>query len=647
MTLPIRRVTFYKHGLGFFERHGHYEGRELRLEFPRAAMDDILKSLVAISQSGQVWGLEFETPPDRNPGVSRRPLELSAEHGLTDLLAAFRGRRVRVRAGSETLEGQLAGSELEEQDHLKRGKLSLYLPDEKTLRVLELGQVERVDLLDERASGDLEFFLTTKATDEERSGATLRLSEGAHDLTVSYIAPAPAWRVSYRLLATEKSGGEGPGASDILLQGWGLFDNTLGEDLENVELSLMAGMPVSFRYALHRPNTPERPLVQDEERTVEAPILFDAMPPMAAMAAPMPRVAFANDAEFENMAMPKLRAAAKLAKDLEQSSPAAAAGAERGALFAYRIAHPVSVRRGQSAMVPIVGQRLEGRRELLFNERKQAKNPVASLRFKNATGLSLERGPVTVLEDADYAGEAVLDFSPAGAEVIVSYAVELGVQVRTQTRGETRTARLSLQPGYLVVEEHHIQTTAYEIHNNTAKPCEVVVEHNRSHSYDLFETPEPVESTQALARWRVPCPAGQKTVFTVAERALNSRSEAIGDLDLRALERYLRDKYLDQATFDRLEGLLNLYGQMQDLEDRGEKLEAERQKIYSRQTQIQGNLAPLGSGGEEGRLRTRLVGELSKLEDALGELEAAEATIGGELEGLEGQIEAALGNLGA
>ncbi|MBO1436345.1 hypothetical protein [Meiothermus sp. CFH 77666] len=393
MSLPIRRVTFYKHGLGFFERQGLFVGNELRLEFPRAAMDDVLKSLVVISQTGQVLGLEFETPPDRNPKVSRQPLELSPEQSLTDLIKAFRGRLVRVRAGSETLEGQLIGAELEGEEHLKRGRLSLYLPAEKVVRVLELPQVERVDLLDEGASRDLEFFLRTAATNEERSSALLRLSEGRHDLRVSYIGPAPAWRVSYRLLADSPENAPDPNSREILLQGWGLFDNTLDEDLEKVQLSLVAGMPVSFRYALHQPHTPERPLVEDEERTVEGPIEYQAIhasrePSFIEYERPAPAAA-------------ALALRARIDDEVEKSNQAIASGAERGALFAYRIEHPVSVRRGQSAMVPILSARLSGRRELLFNERKQDKNPVASLRFKNTTGLSLERGPVTVLEEAE------------------------------------------------------------------------------------------------------------------------------------------------------------------------------------------------------------------------------------------------------
>ncbi len=53
-----------------------------------------------------------------------------------------------------------------------------------------------------------------------------------------------------------------------MLQGWALFDNTLDEDLENVDITFVAGMPVSFIYDLYTPFTPERPVIQEEGRAV-------------------------------------------------------------------------------------------------------------------------------------------------------------------------------------------------------------------------------------------------------------------------------------------------------------------------------------------------------------------------------------------
>src|SRR5215212_237072 len=96
-NLPIRRMILYKHGVGYFERRGAVDGTELRLSFPRAAMDDVLKSLVAIDQgAGQVHGVDFETPEDRAAQIARGSIHLSDDRSLLDLLRDLRGRRVRL-----------------------------------------------------------------------------------------------------------------------------------------------------------------------------------------------------------------------------------------------------------------------------------------------------------------------------------------------------------------------------------------------------------------------------------------------------------------------------------------------------------------------------------------------------------------------
>ncbi len=641
MNLPIKRMTLYKHGLGFFERGGRTDGESLRLEFPRRAMDDVLKSLVAIDREGRVLGLEFETPEDRNRNVARPKLELSDDKSLTELLNALKGRAVRLEAGADSLEGLVVGVELEDQDQLKRGLVVIFEPESKRVSSLRLDRLERVSLLDDVASDDLMYALRAASNQEERASAVLQLSKGSHDLSVSYIAPAPAWRVSYRLISDEKEGDTGDSSKttderSILLQAWGLFDNTLEEDLENVQLTLMAGMPVSFRYALHQPNTPERPMVEDEERTVGAPVMFDAMMEMEKASEPVGAVMSKRSRKLSKSdgAAPAM-AAMSFGESLEQSVAAVADGADRGALFAYRVRETVSVARGRSGMVPLASARIPGKRELLYNRVKHPKNPVASLRFKNESGLTLERGPVTVLEGADYAGEAVIDFTPSNAEVIVAFAIELGVRV-TETFGrESRLSRLSVRDGYLLMEEFSILNTIYEFKNSLDRGVNVVLEHPKASNMEFFDTPEIVEETATHARWNVPCAPASRTTFVVQERQRTSRYETVRNLDGDRLKAYLKDKFLEEKTFKGLEGVLALYRQADAMSAQLEPITRERHSIFARQGQIQGNLAPLGRDGDEGRLRARYVTELERMENRLNELEREEKRVQQEINQFE------------
>ena len=48
---PLRRVTLYKHGVGYFERQGKVnDDQQVTFLFDAAQMNDVLKSLVALDQ---------------------------------------------------------------------------------------------------------------------------------------------------------------------------------------------------------------------------------------------------------------------------------------------------------------------------------------------------------------------------------------------------------------------------------------------------------------------------------------------------------------------------------------------------------------------------------------------------------------------
>ena len=55
-----------------------------------------------------------------------------------------------------------------------------------------------------------------------------------------------------------------------------------------------------------------------------------------------------------------------------------------------------------------------------------------AIRLKNTTGLTLESGPVTIIEDNTYAGEALVDTLKPDENRYVSFAVDLGTRVNTE-----------------------------------------------------------------------------------------------------------------------------------------------------------------------------------------------------------------------
>jgi septal ring factor EnvC (AmiA/AmiB activator) len=260
----------------------------------------------------------------------------------------------------------------------------------------------------------------------------------------------------------------------------------------------------------------------------------------------------------------------------------------------------------------------------------------------NETGLTLERGPVTVLEEGAYAGEAVVPFTRADAELIVPFAVELGIKVEEKRDSERQLVGISIRHGYLHLQEFDVQHTTYHLTSTLSQAVDVTIEHARRSAYELADTPEPAEQSASFARWQVACATSTRTVFSVHERRLVSRREEVRSLTGQRLQRYLQDKLLDAATVRALEEVLNVYRQVNETQQQVKRVQQERESIYKQQKQIHGNLGPLSQQGEEGKLRARYVSELNRLEDQLKNLETEEQRLKQRIEELERQAQAKL-----
>ncbi|MBZ0310406.1 MAG: hypothetical protein K8I82_30375, partial [Anaerolineae bacterium] len=396
--LPVREMVLYKHGVGFFVRQGSISGEKAELTFRKDEINDVLKSLAVFDESGgTVLGLHYQTPMDKSARLASSSIRLSESRSVRDLLRDLRGRQValvfEVAAGSlETVTGRIIGLDeaLQSNSFVREfppqsGTTLISMLDEtQQVQVFPLEALRSFQIQDGQSEHDLSYFLDTSMSEDDRRIVNVRLSEGDHELAVYYVAPTPTWRVSYRLVAESDEGGA---TGKALLQGWGLFDNRLEEDLNDVQVTLVAGQPISFIYELYASRIPERPTVQDETRIAPGPIEFES-----ALGGAAP-----DEDQVEVLSMPEenaswgrgprvhFRAAApapKLGLTAQQSAPAQAEAKEAGEFFQYIVNNPVSVKRGESALVPIISSEIKYNRELLYNRAKLPKHPVAAMRFE-------------------------------------------------------------------------------------------------------------------------------------------------------------------------------------------------------------------------------------------------------------------------
>lgn len=638
IQLPIRHMTLYKHGVGFYERRAQFTGESVELSFRVEEMNDILKSLTAIDWgTGKVLGIDYATPQSKEERLEGCSIHLSDERSLQDLVVALRGREVRLHLDQgEQVSGVVVGlDEAPAEQPLGTTLVSILADEANNVSTYPISRLQGLDVLDAQGANDLRFFLRTSLSQEQYRQVSIRLTPGEHELSISYIAPAPTWRVSYRLvmdtLGKEKKS---------LLFGWGIFDNRLEEDLQGISLSLVAGMPISFVYDLYNPFTPARPVIKEEGRVASGPVEFEATLRGASKPAQFKRDEVTED--FLSVSPGRHLQTRVAARAIQESTPVDVTSKDLGELFQYILQTPVTVGRGQSAMVPILTSPLEFHKDLLYNNMKMPRHPVATLRMENSTGLALERGPVTVLENGEYVGEAVMPFTPMGKEIVVPYAVELGVRIAETPAMRDEIHALRIQAGYLVVENWSILTIAYQINNTTSQPQTILIEHPRRAEFDLFDSPKAKETTPEFYRFEVQAPAQGEFTQEIKERRLTYRREEIRSQSLENLSRFLRQGLLEQKVFDKLADLLHLWEKLAEHERELAQIDKDREKIFKVQQQIQGNMGALGNTGREGDLRIRYVSELETTEEKLRQMSEKEAYYRSQMEQIEAEIQARL-----
>ena len=416
-ALPVRRVVLYKHGVGYFEREGRVEGdadavadvqagrgsrRAQVAHRPRPRRRPRRLRLLRLDQAARTTARR-RRPVDPRRGQPRRPA--AADQGGAP--------RRRCPPAGERVEGVLLGVDTERTPVGRRRR-----PARPRLAAGDDGGGAPVRPAGPDASwrSSTRPCAATSITPAHAAvGARRRTrapspsspqGEGERGVRLSYTLEAPVWKATYRILLGEE--GQPP-----LIQGWAVVDNTQDEDWENVELSLSPACRCRSSTTCTRRATSAGPSSQVQETTGVLPPEVEAGWMLEESLEAMRR---RTDDAATYGGCPDGRSAGGDAADgaarrrsAASSTPAQVRERKLGDLFEYDIEHPVTIRRNQSALVPIVLRPFEGRPVLLHNRNTRPGNPMRAVEFKNTTGLTLEGGPLTVLEGGSYVGEAMLD----------------------------------------------------------------------------------------------------------------------------------------------------------------------------------------------------------------------------------------------
>jgi hypothetical protein len=290
-----------------------------------------------------------------------------------------------------------------------------------------------------------------------------------------------------------------------------------------------------------------------------------------------------------------------------------AQGAALGELFRYEIDKPVSIARQRSAMLPIVSEQIEAEKVSIYDDRVLAKHPLAGLRLVNLTKLNLMQGPVTVYDGDVYAGDARVEDLAPGSERLVSYAVDLDVEVapRTEPRPE-EIVSVKLAKGTLVVTRKLARRKIFEIKNSGADAVKLLVEHPREEPWKLVALEKPAETTRDRYRFAVTAEPGKPVTLEVAEEQQTLQQLALVNTDDSTILFFTNAKQTSPAVKEALTAVIERKREIERFVQERAKREQEVNVVGQEQERIRQNMAQLERTSD---LYTRYVQKFAVQED--------------------------------
>ncbi len=548
--------------------------------------------------------------------------------------------------------------------------------DTGEVRTIQLTQQTSVRLLDAALHQDVSRYLQLLADNRSQGLRHLTLEDhgsGTRELQVSYISAVPVWKSTYRILFTDSKSSN----ATATLQSWAVVDNTVGEDWNNVELSLIAGRPQSFTQPLSDPiytNRPEIPIATAEQL---APTTHDSS--MNGISQNVTVQAEDSSAFLAN------RAAAPKARARTSAGVAGVAGMAGGSaggviggplaapaapppsyeeiaqasigpqtqtaafddFFQYKLSQPITIRKNESALVPILQTKVPADRvTLVSGGNGRASQPLRALWITNSSGLTLDRGSFSLVENGNFGGEGLLDPIHPGEKRLLSYAADEAVHVSTEAGKDYTEAvdHVTVSKGVLILSRSQVRAITYVLHNAAPDDRTVILEQQIDPRFTLTSAVKPVETTPTVYRFRVEVPAGGTQKLEVAGQSRTQLRYELLRSDESQLDLIVRQAGNNAQLRAALQPVLDARRRVADAQTAVNQTNITITALKADEDRQRANITALANADKSSR--DRFVSDLNKTEDAISTqqkelatrsaaLDAAKADLANRIESLQ------------
>lgn len=632
-TLPLSKIVLYSSGVGYFQHDGSLNNHaQLNLHFNVSQINDMLKSLVVQDfGGGRVSTVTYGSRDPVTKTLGSFGINLNGNPTLGQILTQVRGEPVEVNAPNPVV-GTLIGVEKktesigEGSQHRVIEQEYVTLLTEDGFRSLSLANVQRIKLTNPALNAELHQALAVLATNHDAQKKTVSITfdgTGNRQARVAYLTETPVWKTTYRLVLDEDKA--------PYLQGWSIVENQTSQDWRNVKLSLVSGRPISFTMDLYQPLYNPRPLVQPELYANLKPQTYgDAMDELKPMASAPPahsdtkrerllgKMAQGAISNRANSPATKAVAAEMEMGSLEEGVAPMAMAEDKGELFEYRIDQPVTLAKHTSALLPIIGQTLQGQKVSLYNQSVNAKYPLNGYRLKNSSALHLMQGPITLFDSGTYAGDARIEDLPPGQDRLISYALDLKTEVEPKLEGGTQElATVSLKKGTMLISRRLVEDRTYLVKNRDAKVKTVLIEQPYRADWKLAEPKESTERTRDLYRFSVAVDPGKSATLHVKETLPIQETILLMESGIDQIVHYQQAKEVSLKVKEALQRVAQLRSTLDDARAQRTRLDQRTAEITAEHARIRENMHRLQQNSD---LYNRYVKKLDQQETELEKL---------------------------
>ncbi len=645
--MSITGVTLFDNGYAVFRRETTIQGHgSIDLYFSSGHMKSVLETLQFAGPGGKkVGNIAYEaTKPVAN-------IDLPSTDPLVGLLRTLVGRLISIQHINnkennkevEVIEGRVLGVD-ERIGGVCFDKKTLHvslLMDGGFIKSIPMEAVHNFHILETQVKQDIAFSLDLKRSTNDLNLQKLSVFysdvESPLPLIAKYGFCVNEWKSSYRLKISDHP-------TQFKLDGLAIVENTLDEDWNDVELTLVVGAPaiesskravadegqwrlsiktLDGSYTNVRANPRDSVISLQRKLATKLHISFGSF-----------RLMFSGKSVDIGRQLSDYTISNNSTLHMEKVVGSKDTGAMSGQSFVmaahdnlsyYHIPMRVTARRKQKAIIPLLQAELEGQKVVLYDETIRKGNPLQALLFENTTGRTLEGGSLQISTDADFLGQGILPtLHPGDESSPIPFAVELNCEViKSSDNSFLKPHLVTIANGTVTIVRIHRVITLYKIKHKGKNSLDFLLNHLFLEDYDLLQRPdieeeEPVDITDRFYQFRFSVPPMiEKKTFIVREEINDLKEHEVTDVDNDLLSKWVEKELVNSETEKKIKDVLNVKKEISKIERGVYEKQSEIREITSTQERLRQIISSLEGHEKEAY---KYVKSLSTEEDKLKQL---------------------------